>query len=127
MAPESALLFVESGSAPKDKDRAWRWLLLNLLVLPGWGSIRAGRRRSGYGQLMLGIIGGIVTVTAVTKIALEWARSLQLEEGPDLDQRLVWWTAGGVIIFTIGWFWALATSVQLLQQASSAKPPRLRS
>jgi hypothetical protein len=93
-------------------------MLLNLLVLPGWGSFKAGRRWSGVAQLVLGLAGALVTVAALYKFWVGWLHSFQTETPLQFNTSLIWWVGTGVVVFFISWFWALGTSIQLLRQAS---------
>jgi hypothetical protein len=96
----------------------WRLLLLNVLVLPGLGSIRGGRRRSGIWQLILGSLGGLIMAAALFAIGLEWVKSFQMERGLELDRRLLWSLEGGLTMFFVAWFWALGTSITLFRIAT---------
>ena len=103
------------------KGKEWQWLLMNLLVLPGLGSIRGGRRRSGYWQLAISLVGFIVTSGALLSLGLQLIRSLQTEAPLHLDKRLVLWTTVGVVLFFVSWFWGLATGIDLVRGPS--EPP----
>src|ERR1051326_5258060 len=113
-----------SNDDPASGSRtAWRWLLLNLLVLPGWGSIKGGHRVSGWCQLVLGLAGLIVSTVGLYEVGMAWIRSLQTETALDLDNRLVGWITGGAIVFLCSWLWALGTGLQLLRKADNNPPP----
>ena len=106
--------------SPTPSDKARRWLLLNVLVLPGLGSLKGGCLWSGSLQLGIGLVGFGLTPAALVNIALEWFRSIQSERPLNLDRNMIWWTAAGVLVFFFSWFWALATSIQLWRQASKS-------
>ena len=106
-----------SAETPQPEGRRpWRWLLLNLLVLPGLGTIMGGRRASGFCQLIVGLLGFACTAGALVKITLDWLDALQNEHAIDLDPSLVWWAGLGLLVFLVSWIWALATSLQLMKQ-----------
>jgi len=94
---------------------------VNVLVLPGLGSIEAGRRRSGYCQLALSLLGVVLTAGALLRFGLEWVHSLESENGLTLDHALIWWMAAGVVVFFASWLWALGTSLRLLREPFTAK------
>jgi hypothetical protein len=104
----------QQGAPPAHQP--WRWLLMNVLILPGWGSIKGGRRGSGYMQLFLGLIGVSITAVSLFEIGMAWIHSIQTESALDLDQSLIWWTGVGVVLFFVSWFWGLATGISLLQE-----------
>jgi hypothetical protein len=117
-------------STPKHSLRSippgpWRWLLLNLLVLPGLGSIQAGRRGSGYCQLLLGVAGVLLAGGALLRVGLDWVHALELESSVPLDRQYIGWGTAGVVMFFASWFWALATSLRLLSQTQRDEPPKL--
>ncbi|MDO8740594.1 MAG: hypothetical protein Q7J54_03395 [Candidatus Woesearchaeota archaeon] len=73
-----------------DKTLAIVGLILNIVILPGLGTIIAGRTKTGVIQLVLYIIG----------IPLIFAFGL------------------GLVLMVAMWIWALVTGIQILQQAS---------
>jgi hypothetical protein len=89
----------------------------NLLVLPGLGSLAAGRR-SGYGQVVLTLIGlGLFCWWGASYVE-QWVRLLQR---PELGESP--WAIGlaGIGLCGVGWGWALVSSISMVR-ASSAKP-----
>jgi len=121
-----------------DRTRAWGYLMTNVLVLPGLGSIAAGRR-SGYVQAILALVGLVLSAWFVTVAA--WAliaHRVNLVEAAgngrifsELDDVAPTWKfhlalgAAGLGVFLTGWCWALLTSLSLLRSVSLAPPPPL--
>ena len=105
-----------SGDAPQPppllRSKAWSYLVTNLLVLPGLGSVMAGYK-SGYVQIFLAVAGFIITLVAIVSIALVWSREFQL---PD-DQRLYLAAMIGVVVFLASWCWSLVTSLAIFRRS----------
>lgn len=111
------------GPSSSADPKAWRWLLLNLLVLPGLGTIKGGRTRTGGWQLALGLIGFVVTAAAAVRIAFNWISALANGLSPELDMGLVWFASAGLVLFFVSWFWALASSLDLMRRPPPAPFP----
>lgn len=121
---------------PLSSQTAWGCLTSNL-ALPGSGSLLAGRA-SGYGQLLLAVIGVILSFFYGVRFVLwnfsNWTRL----HGPDVDSiealQQIWvhlrWALLGFGIFILSMLWALMTSVAILGSArkvdAPTKPPTLR-
>lgn len=112
---------VRRPDKPLDKPTAWACTFTNLLVLPGLGSLVAGRR-IGYlqaGLSLTGFAGGIVWLVAMVA---EWLR----EGAFPTEVGTLFWSGMGVIGLLGGaWVWALKTSLDLHRQAASNVPPLL--
>lgn len=95
-----------------DRQTAWACLGTNLLVLPGLGSVIAGRR-VGYVQMSLAAIGVALTLIFVGAFLNAWMQQEQLWPGwgPIISG------VGGFGLFGISWLWALWTSVMLIRKA----------
>jgi len=98
-----------------DRAKARDFLLTNLLVLPGMGSVMAGRR-VGYAQGLLALMGVMLSLM----FALELVRDWWLMGEIVLPTRR-WLIAGGlgVMLFVLGWCWGLATGLKLLRDAEA--------
>lgn len=105
---------ISSGSAPRpelDRAKAWSCLVTNLLVLPGLGSAMA-RRKSGYIQMLLAFGGFGVTLSALVRIMVEWAREFLLPDDPGLYKAAI----AGIGVFLVAWVWSLLTSLALFRE-----------
>jgi hypothetical protein len=114
---------------------AWGCLTTNLAV-PGFGSLVAGRA-SGYPQAALGICGLALTLFFGVRFIWWSISNWSLLHGPQadpIDALGQMWVAGrwaffGILIFAIGWLWALFTSFQVVRSARNNEqldvPPRL--
>jgi hypothetical protein len=100
------------------------------LALPGFGSLVAGRR-VGYPQAILGLAGLALTMVCGTRFIWwslsNWSR-LHDARADQFDSmietfRAARWSLLGILVFALGWLWALATSLSILNQAKKAAPP----
>ncbi len=82
-------------------------LIINLFLLPGLGSIIAGRIKSGIWQLALHIGGIVMVVTGVIFMVTIFLFAVGI---PLLIL--------GFISIITAWIWALVTGIQLVQEAS---------
>jgi len=103
----------EQGAPPNARQTAWSWLLTNLLVLPGMGSVMGGRK-VGYLQAAMAISGMILSLVFAVSLVREW---WVLGELPALDRRWLVHGLGGITLFGLGWIWGLATGLSLLREA----------
>lgn len=96
-----------------DERAAWAALSTNLLVLPGLGSLMAGRK-VGWLQAALALMGGALSLWWLGVFAREWIRLgvIPLEDPPEFRTALA-----GVGIFAAGWLWSLATSLDVVARA----------
>jgi len=113
-----------SGREPMDEARAWACLLTNLLVLPGLGSLMAGRR-AGWPQAALALVGFALTTVWLGWFLLAWSRGgeFPLDPGPYFSVG-----AAGILIFGVSWLWGLLTGLVVLRGARPRRfdtpPPR---
>jgi hypothetical protein len=96
-----------------DEARAWASLMTNLLVLPGLGSLLAGRR-AGWPQAALALVGFILTtVWLAWFVGACWRTgSFPLDGGPYLPMGLL-----GVFLFAVSWGWGLVTGLAVVRQS----------
>ena len=100
-----------------DKTKARICVTLNLLVLPGLGTIIAGRR-SGWLQAVLALVGFGLNIAWALWF---FARFLRSEELPEDLTAHVWLALTGVALFLVAWLWTLASSLQILREARTTK------
>jgi len=67
-------------------------LLLNILIVPGIGSVIAGRIRSGIIQILLAVIGFFLWLTVMGNIA-------------------------GIFMLIVAWVWALITGINIVKDS----------
>lgn len=105
-----------------DEARAWACLMTNLLVLPGLGSLLAGRR-AGWPQTALALVGFALTAVWLVWFVVAWSRtgSLPLDGGPYLP-----WGAFGVLLFALSWVWGLFTGLRVVSESRATRARRGR-
>ncbi|HWI58691.1 MAG TPA: hypothetical protein VNZ22_15810 [Bacillota bacterium] len=104
--------------------------------MPGFGSLMAGRS-SGYVQALLALAGMVLTLVFGLRFVLwffaNYARFHDAQADPLANFEQLWlavrWALLGILIFILGWCWALITSLQIVAAAKKAEqvqaPPRL--
>ena len=99
---------------PLNHSTAWGCLISNLLVLPGLGTLVAGKK-SGIFQAVLALVGVLLSmVWAVSFVKIWWStRLLPWDGGPDLRMGII-----GVFLFLISWVWALMSSISILRSVT---------
>ena len=98
---------------------AWVCLLLNLLVLPGLGSLIVRQPLKAAIQIVLAL-GGIVLSTVGVAPALK--TFVQTNEFPDHISGSFWMAIVGVILFLTAWIWAMIGSVSAVAKSGGKKP-----
>ena len=116
---------------PLDRSAAWGCFTANL-ACPGAGSLVA-RRRTGYAQMALAVIGLILQILALIWLARDWARIIQAmdEAGPEVGERfhslgvqagtLLWTGAAGLVCFVAGWLWSLGSGIAIVLESTTKR------
>jgi len=106
-----------------DEARAWASLMTNLLVLPGLGSVLAGRR-VGWIQAALALVGFALSAFWLVWFAAALVREggFPLDGGPYLPLGLA-----GVLLFAVSWIWGLVTGLGILGESRRTPSGRGRS
>ncbi|MBI2137564.1 hypothetical protein HYU12_03530 [Candidatus Woesearchaeota archaeon] len=81
-------------------------LLLNLLLLPGVGSLVGGKTKTGLAQLIVTVSGGIAMVVP----------TLSLMTSLSLTGIAI--AAAGFMLMLAAWIWGIITGIKLIQNAS---------
>ena len=102
-----------------DEARAWACLMTNLLVLPGLGSLLAGRR-AGWPQAALAFVGFALSTVWLGWFVIAWSRtgSFPLDGGPYLPLGLL-----GVLLFAVSWMWGLVTCLAVVRESRAQRRP----
>ena len=95
-----------------DRSKAWTFLVTNLLVMPGLGSVMARRKTAGYLQIVLSLAGFLITLGALIKFALFWVHDFEMPDDPALYRAAII----GIAIFIGAWLWSLVTSLAIFRQ-----------
>ena len=114
---------------PLSRDRAWACVTLNF-TLAGLGSLKAGRRLAGIGQLVTAFAGFFLLLAWMFK----WIyRIYQSQIGETVSPPpAAWLWQLGLAGFIVSYVWTLLTCASLMRQARAnenetpgAVPPRL--
>lgn len=117
------------SNTPLTRDRAWSYVLLNLSV-PGWGSIKAGRKFAGVCEMIF-VFAGLLLFGAWF---FQWMNRIIQSELDETVQSApsAWLWRAGVVCIVISWVWTVATCISLLRQAKAYEkenskniPPKL--
>jgi len=103
-----------------DEARAWACLMTNILVLPGLGSLLAGRR-VGWLQAAVALGGFALSAAWLAWFVAAVFRdgAFPLDGGPYLPEGAL-----GVLLFAVSWGWGLLTGLALVR---ASRGPRARS
>jgi hypothetical protein len=111
------------------RDRAWAYVLLNLSI-PGWGSLKAGRRIAGFGEIIIVFVG----LALLGIWFFIWMGRIAESETDDTMAAVppAWLWKYGVACIVVSWVWTVATCIGLVRQAYKQDngvpqdvPPRL--
>lgn len=95
--------------------RAWTCLGINLFATPGLGSVMAGCKVPGAGQLLLAFA-GFFLITGWMVQLFQTAMAAAEGSGEALPVP-AWWWQNGVFLFGLAWLWSLGTGISLVRQA----------
>ncbi len=100
--------------------------LMNLLGTPGLGSIMAGRRLAGIGQLTIFLVGFVLFCLWVFPTITRYYRLTDFDAPPPSvpggGRAML-----GVGLCIISWFWSLVTSLSLMREVSEVNVQSLKS
>jgi 4a-hydroxytetrahydrobiopterin dehydratase len=100
-------------------ERAAQYALVNILVFPGLGSLKAGRWVAGIGQVSTVTVGsGMLLLWLYKELSQYYGQMF----GDVQPQACGWIGVTGGILFAISWLWAGITSISLFREAAKARP-----
>ena len=114
---------MKSPSIRKNSNRTARNALLNILMFPGLGSLLAGRRMAGIGQIIFVTAGSVLLLVWLYKILSQY---YGLMFGDVKPEPVGWIGITGGILFVISWLWASVTSFSLFREASAGEQRPLK-
>ena len=103
-----------------ERPRAYVLVGLNLLVLPGLGTLLAGRRVSGVLQVALAVAGFLFSVRWFSQL-MTIATTISADGFPDLEALPFRSIVVGLGIVLAAWLWSLASSLQFLRASRKTK------
>ena len=107
-----------SAAGPPNRTTARNCVLINQLATPGLGSLMAGRRVAGLGQLLLAAAGCAMVIGWFALTLTNVYNKLVNDAEP---RPTGWLGEAGALMFVVAWLWALVTSIQLLRSAKAAE------
>lgn len=110
--------FVRQPRGPLSRSAARNAALLNQCATPGLGSLMAGRRVAGAGQLVLAVAGFGLFFAWFLMLALQRYNELFNDAPP---KSVAWLGEAGAGLFIAAWVWSLVTSLSLLRQARAGE------
>ena len=115
--------FLRRPPGPLSRSAARNAVLLNQCATPGLGSIMAGRRVAGIGQLLVAVAGFGMIMGWFVLLALEVYNELVNDAQP---KSVAWLGEAGAVTFAAAWLWSLVTSLSILLEAraNEAGPPQ---
>src|SRR5882672_9517710 len=109
----------------KPSETAAQYALVNILVFPGLGSLKAGRLWTGIGQIcFVGAGSGMLLLWLYKELSQYYGQMF----GDVQPQACGWIGITGGILFAVSWLWAGVTSLSLFREAAktrTAPPPVL--
>lgn len=113
------------STTPLSRDRAWACVMLNVSV-PGWGSIKAGKKVAGALELIITLAGLFLLFAWM----YGWmVRVFESQAGEDLSPvPSAWLWRSGVFCIVVSWIWMAFTSFHIMREARAYEkslPPRL--
>jgi hypothetical protein len=110
---------------PLSRDRAWACVMLNI-SLPGWGSIKAGKKLTGMCELAFALGGFFLLLAWIGGWMIRISEASVDEDLSPIPSPWIW--RSGVICIVISWVWTGITCYHLMRDARAYEkslPPRL--
>ena len=114
--------FLHRPPGPLSRSAARNAALLNQCATPGLGSLMAGRRLAGVGQLLVAVAGFAMVIGWFVLLALQIYDELINDAQP---KSVAWLGEVGAVTFGAAWLWSLVTSLSVLREArnNENQPP----
>jgi hypothetical protein len=103
---------------PPKRTTARNCFLINQCATPGLGSLMAGRRAAGMGQLLVAVAGFVMIVCWFVQVNLQVYNELVKDVPP---KSVAWLGITGAVIFVAAWCWSLVTSLSILREARASE------
>jgi hypothetical protein len=102
------------------EGKAWACLMTNVLVLPGAGTLAAGRRLAGLVQAILALLGFVLVCAWMVYWVGEIVRTSTLPAGlgPHAGLGLF-----GLFLAVLSWTWGLLSGLAILREAREGVSP----
>ena len=93
---------------------------MNLCATPGLGSLMAGRRLAGLGQILLALGGFCMLMGWFALLVVKVYNELINDVA---SESVAWLGWAGAATFAAAWLWSLVTSLSVLREARRAAEP----
>jgi 4a-hydroxytetrahydrobiopterin dehydratase len=103
---------------PLSRAKARNAALLNLLATPGLGSLVAGRRLAGAGQLVLSVVGFALFMVWFVKEMTQFYGQIS---GDVAVRPIGYLLITGLVLFGVAWLWSAVTSLSLVREAAAGR------
>jgi hypothetical protein len=110
---------ISPSPKPAKRLAAWVCLLLNLLVLPGLGSLIVRQPLKAAIQIVLALGGFALSMVGGAPLL---NTIIQTNALPEQLGSSFWMAIAGIVLFLIAWIWALAGSVSALTKSGDKRP-----
>lgn len=102
------------------EGKAWACLMTNVLVLPGAGTIAAGRRLTGFVQAILALLGFVLLCVWMVSWVGEMVRTATFPEGLGPHAGL---GVFGMLLAVVSWVWGFLSGLAILREAREGVSP----
>lgn len=106
--------------ASSSEGKAWACLMTNVLVLPGLGTLAAGRRAAGLVQTILALAGFVLVCGWLVSFVLDAVRAAALPENLGAHAGLGFF---GLVLAVGSWVWGLLSGLAILRESRGTVRP----
>jgi hypothetical protein len=94
--------------------------MTNVLVLPGAGTLAAGRRLTGLAQAIVALVGFVMVCAWLVYWLSDMAQTATLPEGlgPHAGLGLL-----GLLLAVVSWVWGLLSGLEIVREARDGVRP----
>ena len=100
------------------EGKAWACLMTNVLVLPGVGTMAAGRRVTGLVQAIVALLGFVFVCVWLVSFVMDAVRAAALPQDLGAHAGL---GVFGLLLAVGSWVWGLLSGLAILREARSGR------
>jgi TM2 domain-containing membrane protein YozV len=102
-----------------DKASSVGCLLINIFVLPGLGTLMAGKIRTGILQMSISLLGFLLLFTTLGKLAFVSMFGNMMVADPRISYVFTAIVYLGAPIMIISWIWCLISGIRIVKNSFS--------